>query len=60
MLLHDVNPQLMYVSRLDKRVDQLELREPQSRKQFRIRFNKITNLFKTKQTQVTCCAPACC
>lgn len=60
MLLHDVNPQLMYVSQLGNQVDQLELREPQSKKQFIIRFDRITNLFKTKQTQVACCAPACC
>ncbi|MCY9659615.1 hypothetical protein P5G65_24220 [Paenibacillus chondroitinus] len=60
MLLHDVNPQLMYVSQLGNQIDQQELKEPQSNKKIIISIDKITNLFKTKQAQVACCAPVCC
>ncbi|MDD9270657.1 hypothetical protein ACFPES_26730 [Paenibacillus sp. GCM10023248] len=64
MLLHDVNPQLMYVNQyqLENPVNQQESMEPQPQrhKPFSNIFERTAALFKSKQTQVACCEPACC
>lgn len=60
MLFHDLNPQLIYVSQSAQRVYQLDLKELQVKQRFRIRLDNITNLFKSKQPQVACCATVCC
>lgn len=60
MLFHDVNPQMMYVKQQGKQVSLAEEVQVQNQKQFSFSLNKLTNLFRTKQTtQSVCCACAC-